>query len=307
MRVLLPDLPQFRELSERGERSVPGVDLAYYGAPNVPEGEADGLVLWLATGELRGDLLSRPGLKWVLTLTAGIEHVRAQMPPGVALYNASRLHERAVAVHTLAGILAADRGLHRFRDAQRRGEWTPPATPGASGLSQLDGSRIVLWGDGRIAAQLRALLSPFEVTVDGISSDTPDEKRDELLGAADWVINLLPATERTRGLLNAEMFARFRTGAWLSNQGRGATVVTDDLLAALEGGHLGGAVLDVTDPEPLPPGHGLWHHENVILTPHIASTTADLVRRASTLTRDFLIDLIQGRDPEGLVEPWRAY
>ena len=122
MRVLLPDLPEFRALSEVGERSVPGCELAYYSGDHVPEGDADGVVLWFASAETRDHLLALPGLKWVLTLTAGIDHVRNRLPGGVQLYNANRLHERAVAVHALAGMLSAARGFHRYRDAQGRHE-----------------------------------------------------------------------------------------------------------------------------------------------------------------------------------------
>lgn len=124
---------------------------------------------------------------------------------------------------------------------------------------------------------------------------------------ADWVVLLLPSTEQTRGIVNAELLNKLKPGAWLSNQGRGNLIVTDDLLAALDSGHLGGAVLDVTDPEPLPDGHPLFAQENVIVTPHIASTTTDLLKRGAAYTRNFLLDLTQGREPDGLVAADRVY
>ena len=305
MRALLPDLPEFRALNESG--GVPGAELAFYRSGDLPAGDADGAVLWMVDAETRGHLLKTPGLNWALTLTAGIDHVRAQLPEGVALYNASRLHDRAVAVHVVAGMLAAERGLPAFRDAQRRGEWASPVTPAASGLRTLDGLKVVVWGFGGIGRIVGDLLAPFGAQVEGIRSGTPDAERARLLAAADWLVLLLPSTPQTRGIVNAEVLSALKPGAWLSNQGRGNLVVTDDLLAALRGGHLGGAVLDVTDPEPLPAGHPLWEVPNVVLTPHIASTTTDLVARGAALTRDFLDDLAQGRDPEGRVEEGRAY
>lgn len=307
MRVLLPDLSEFRELSEAGERSVPGVELDFYGAGRVPEGSADGVVLWLATSETRDDLLHTPGLKWVLTLTAGIDHVMERLPEGVRLFNANRLHERAVAVHALAGMLTAARGFHRFRDAQARGEWATPRNLNESGLLGLDEARVVLWGHGHIGRNLAELLAPFRAQVEGITSGTPEWKRDELLAQADWVVLLLPSTPETRGIVNAQTLALIRRGAWLVNLGRGNLIVAEDLIAALESGQIAGAVLDVTDPEPLPAGHPLWSQPDVIITPHIASTTTDLIRRGASLTRDFLIDLQQGHEPEGLVESWRTY
>jgi len=83
--------------------------------------------------------------------------------------------------------------------------------------------------------------------------------------------------------------------------------VTDDLLAALDSGHLGGAVLDVTDPEPLLAGHPLWDRENVVITPHIASITSDLLERGAAYARSFILDVLQGRTPEGEVAPGDAY
>ncbi len=307
MRVLLPDLPEFHALARADEHGVPGVDFAFYSADHVPAGEAQGAVLWLARGETREKLLQTPGLQWVLTLTAGIDHVQPHLPGGVALYNANRLHDRAVAVHVVAGMLAAMRGLHRFRDAQHGGRWASSRLPSESGLHTLDGQRAVLWGYGHIGHIVEALLAPFGVQVSGVRSHTPDAERDALLAAADWVVLLLPSTPQTRGLVNADVLGRLKPGAWLSNQGRGNLIVTDDLLAALNSGQLGGAVLDVTDPEPLPPEHPLWQQENVIITPHIASTTTDLVQRGAGLTRDFLLTLQQGQEPQGRVTAGQTY
>lgn len=303
-RVLLPDLPEFRALSAEG---VPGFTLEPYRRGEVPAGSADGVVLWMTDAATRDALLRVPGLNWVLTLTAGIDHVQGALPPGVALYNASRLHDHAVATHVLAGMLSAERGLHRFRDAQGRGEWTRHASPAASGLGTLLERRVVIWGYGHIGRILSGFLTALGAQVEGIRSATSREERDRLLAGADWVVVLLPSTPQTRGVVNAELLARLKPGAWLSNQGRGDLLDTGALLAALDSGHLGGAVLDVSDPEPLPQGHPLWSRPDVILTPHVASTTADLVARGASLTRDFLLDRAQGRAPEGKVDPARAY
>ncbi|GGK21339.1 2-hydroxyacid dehydrogenase [Deinococcus malanensis] len=307
MRVLVPDLPEFRNLTHPDENGVPGVTFSHYTRSEVPDGPADGAVLWLTSAETRQRLMQTPGLKWVLTLTAGIDHVRTALPEGVRLYNASRLHDRAVAVHVVAGMLGAMRGLHRFRDAQGRGRWTAPRAPGSSGLETLDGRMVVLWGYGHIGRHVEDFLRPFGAQVHGIRSSTPVQERDDLLRSADWVVLLLPSTPETRGAVNADVLALLRPGAWISNQGRGNLIVTEDLLAALQSRALGGAVLDVTDPEPLPEDHPLWAQENVIITPHIASTTTDLVHRGAMLTRDFLLDLLQDVEPPGLVDLRRSY
>ncbi len=103
MRVFLPDLAPFRDLT------LEGVTPVYYSRDALPEGGADGFVLWFLPEAQRRELLSRPGLKWVLTLTAGIDHVVNDLPDGVQLFNAHALHDRAVAQHALALMLAAGR------------------------------------------------------------------------------------------------------------------------------------------------------------------------------------------------------
>ncbi|CAM3300538.1 D-3-phosphoglycerate dehydrogenase [Deinococcus saxicola] len=307
MRVLLPDLPEFHALSGTDEHSVPGAEFAFYSQEHVPPERAEGVVLWLARGETREKLLGTPGLKWVLTLTAGIDHVQPHLPEGVVLYNANRLHDRAVAVHVAALMLSAMRGLHHFRDAQHAGRWSSTRTPNDSGLHTLDGQNVVIWGYGHIGHLLEGLLTPFGAEVEGIRSSTPDLQRDGRLSRADWVVLLLPSTSDTRGIVNAELLGKLKPGAWLANAGRGNLIVTDDLLAALDSGHLGGAALDVTDPEPLPQDHPLWVQKNVIITPHIASTTTDLVARGASLTRDFLLTMQQGQEPEGRVLNGQKY
>ena len=296
MRVLVPDIPEFRALE------LPGVTFDFFSEDHVPGGEADGAVVWLVQARTRAELLATPGLKWVVTLTAGIDHIAPQLPPGVALYNAHGLHDRAVAVHTLAGMLGAERRLHLFRDAQREGHWHR-----TTDLGTLDGQRVVIWGHGHIGRILEDLLRPFGAETTGIRSRTPGAERDAALAQADWLVLLLPSTPQTRGIVSADVLSRLKPGAWLSNQGRGNLIDTDALLAALGSGHLGGAVLDVTDPEPLPPGHPLWAQPNVIVTPHVASTTRDLVARGAEYTRHFLTDLAAGREPEGRAEAGQVY
>ncbi|WP_309571185.1 NAD(P)-dependent oxidoreductase, partial [Deinococcus sp.] len=201
----------------------------------------------------------------------------------------------------------AARGFHRYRDAQSRCEWAPPGSLSESGLISLDRARVVLWGFGRIGRNLEELLRPFDVFLEGITSGTTDTERDDALAHADFIVLILPSTQDTRGIVNREMIDRMKRGAWLVNVGRGDLVVGGDLIGAIQSGRLSGAVLDVTDPEPLPQDDPLWAEENVIITPHIASTTTDLVYRGASLTRDFLIDFQQGHEPEGLVETWRKY
>ncbi len=302
MRVLMPDLPEFRALN------LEGVQAAYYPASlehradpaaTLPDGEFDGVVGWGLPRALRQDALSRPGLKWVLTLTAGIDGWLGDMPPGAALYNAHELHDAAVAQHAAAALLASGRGLIRFAQARR---WERPGA-----LWTLNGRTVVVWGHGHIGHELSALLAPFGVNLIGLRSGSTTQDIQAALSQADDLVLLLPLTPATRQIVGAEVLRALRPGSWLYNFGRGELVDTAALLSALDGGHLGGALLDVTDPEPLPEGHALWGRDNVLITPHVASTTDDLSLRAAAYAAEVVAQLARGEEPRNRVERGKDY
>jgi phosphoglycerate dehydrogenase-like enzyme len=296
MRVFLPDFPPFHDLD------VAGVTPVFYSRDALPEGNADGFVLWFLPAEQRKDLLSRPGLKWLLTLTAGIDHVVNELPAGVALYNAHALHDNAVAQHALALLLSVGRGLPQFRDAQQARRWERGVS-----LHTLDARQVVIWGHGHIGKLLEGMLEPLGAQVTGLTSRSGPDEVNRALALADDLVLLLPRTPATHHILNAERLNLLRPTAWVYNLGRGELIDPDALNDALDAGKLGGAALDVTEPEPLPESSPLWAHPNVIITPHIASTTDDLILRGAAHTRNVLEALAAGREAPGRTELGKGY
>ena len=292
MRVLMPDRPEFRALQ------LAGVDTAYY-RKELPGGEFDGMVAWGMPRNLRREAVTRPGLKWVLTLTAGIDGWPEELPPGVTLYNAHELHDAAVAQHAAAFLLAAGRGLIRFAQAR---EWERGGS-----LWTLRNRHVTVWGYGHIGQELERLLAPFEAKITGLRSSSTPAEIDAALRQADDLLLLLPLTDQTRQIVNAEVLARLRPGAWLHNLGRGELVDPAALIAALDSHHLGGAVLDVTDPEPLPDTSPLWNRQNVLITPHIASTTDDMTARAAEYAAEVVSQLSRGEEPRNRVNLAKGY
>ncbi len=184
----------------------------------------------------------------------------------------------------VGAILATQRGLLRARDAQATGTWAS-FEPG-----ELAGRRVVILGYGSIGTAVAERLRPFGVEIVGVARTARDgalglPDLDDVLPTAEILVNLLPLTGETIGLLDARALALLPDGALLVNAGRGRTVDTTALVAELERGRLR-AALDVTDPEPLPPGHPLWSLPNALITPHIAGDSPAAVVRAYTLAGD---------------------
>ncbi|MEV6050572.1 2-hydroxyacid dehydrogenase [Streptomyces sp. NPDC052107] len=230
----------------------------------------------------------------VQTLSAGIDHVQPglhHLRPGVRLCNARGVHEASTAELTLTLVLAALRGIPDFVRAQERGEWLGGFRPALADKS------VLIVGYGSIGAAIEDRLAPFEVArVARVARSErttargpvhPFTELPSLLPHADVVILSTPLTEETRGLVDAEFLARMKDGALLVNVARGPVVDTKALLAELESGRVT-AALDVTDPEPLPPGHPLWQAPGALVTPHVGGPTSAFLPRAKRLLVDQL-------------------
>jgi len=212
-----------------------------------------------------------PRLKVVQTLTAGFDLVRPHVPASAVLCNARGVHDASTAEWVVGAAIASLRQFPYFAAEQAAGRWSYRFT------NCLAGKTVLIVGYGSIGQAVERRLAGFDVHVgrvarsarDGIS---PVTELPRLLPDADVVIMLAPVTAETIGMVDAAFLARMKDGALLINAARGVLVVTDDLVAELSSGRLS-AALDVTDPEPLRPGHPLWALPNVLITPHIAAST----------------------------------
>ncbi|RBM18263.1 2-hydroxyacid dehydrogenase [Streptomyces sp. PT12] len=228
-------------------------------------------------------------LRVVQTLTAGVEHMLPAvptLPAGSVLCNAGDLHNTSTAELALALTLAAQRGIPDAVRAQPEARWEPTVRP------SLADRRVLIVGYGGIGAAIENRLVPFDVAeVIRVASRARSVERgpvhgvDELpslLPRAEVVILATPLTEATRGLVDADFLALLPDGALLVNVARGAVVDTKALVAEVESGRLR-AALDVTDPEPLPPGHPLWRAPGVLITPHVGGPSTAFRPRAERL------------------------
>lgn len=259
--------PEMHDALEEAVRSAGGL--------LVPYGSAEALI-WddPRAADAFPDLISQcPNVRWVQLPWAGIEPFLPYLDHDHVWTSGKDVYSRPVAEWVVAALLTAFRDFHLFVGASG---WPPQ-----SGRNLL-GSSLTVIGAGGITAAVMDLLNPWDVEVTVVRrSDSPmagaahtltTDHLTESVADADAVVVAAALTDSTRGLVDSAVFEAMRPDAWLINVARGPLVVTDDLVAALRTATIGGAVVDVTDPEPLPDGHPLWDLPNCVITPHVGNT-----------------------------------
>ncbi len=240
-------------------------------------------VLGMCSPEL---LAAGPGIRWIQAYSAGVERcvaIPALRERGVLLTNMQRVAGPVMAEHVMAMMLAYARGLQFFIPERAAGRWSREV-PESVRMVTLEGKTVLVVGLGGIGVEVakRAHALGMRVIATRASGregppfvsyvGLPDELV-KLAAEADFVVNTVPLTPATTAMFDAKFFAAVKPGAFFVNVGRGRSVVQTELVAALKSGRLGGAGLDVTDPEPLPADSPLWQMQNVILTPHVSANS----------------------------------
>jgi glyoxylate/hydroxypyruvate reductase A len=248
------------------------------------------------TGALRG----LPNLRLIQSLWAGVDRLLADasIPPEVPLARmVDPAMNEAMAETALWAVLSLQRDFVDYAAQQRERRWLQHPQRRAEDV------QVAVLGLGQMGRAVARRLAANGYAVAGWS--TREGRLDALLAASDIVVNLLPLTLATRGLFDARRFAAMRRGASLVNLARGAHVVDADLLAALDGGQLRHAVLDVFHSEPLPPQHAYWSHPRVTVLPHVAAQTDP--RSAAAIAAANVKRLRTGEPVANLVDRSRGY
>ena len=224
---------------------------------------------------------SMKDLKWIQMTWAGANKYTSatDFPENIVLTNASGAYGCVISEYIVSGILALVKNLFAYRAQMQDGGWSK-----IEGEDTIEGKRVLILGTGNIGEETAKKLRCFGCYIVGICR-TPGKENpvfdemftidslDEQLQLADVVVIALPGTAETAGMFDAKRISKMKTDAILVNVGRGFIVNTDAVTDALQNGLLRGAVLDVTDPEPLPENHPLRNMENVVLTPHISGVS----------------------------------
>jgi phosphoglycerate dehydrogenase-like enzyme len=270
-------------------------------------------------------LRASSALKWIQLASAGADPC-ASLPEltqrNILLTNAQGIYGPQIADHVMATILAFSRKAHRFIAEQKTEQWSiaiaNPNDIAALGLWELEGKNLLVIGLGGIGTEVARRAHGFGMRVRATRNSGRDgppfveyvglaNEAMELAKWADVVVNCTPLTPDTRGMFNARFFAAMKPTAYFINAGRGESVVTDDLVAALRAGRIAGAGLDVTNPEPLPRGHPLWQMPNVILSPHIAVASDQVFGRYYTLAIENVRRWVAGEPLVSVVDVRRGY
>jgi phosphoglycerate dehydrogenase-like enzyme len=241
-----------------------------------------------------------PRLQLVQLLSAGAERFVGRLPQRVVLCNARGAHTPSTAEWAVTVTLAAQRGIPFFVREQDAGRWS------FTTHRSLVGARVLVIGAGDIGRRIGRMLAGFDVKLTYVARTARDGVRamgdlPALLPHADVVIVIVPVTPETTGMVDAGFLAAMPDGALLVNAARGVIVDTDALVAELSRGRLR-AALDVTDPEPLPPGHPLWSAPGLLLTPHVGGAVPQSGDRATAAVTDQLSRILAGNPLQNVVD-----
>lgn len=260
-----------------------------------------------------GLLPSMKRLRWAQAMSAGVEGWLAlpDLPPSLTLTCARGTHTESMPENILGALFYVAKPYALAVENQKRSTWVHTVA------QPLTGKTLGILGLGAIGAEVARLASALGMRVIGtrrrpapmanVAEILPPERSDEVLAQSDFVLLLLPATPQTENFINAERLAKMKPSAWLLNFGRGHTIKDDDLIAAVKGKKIAGALLDVFRQEPLPSDHPFWKAEGIMVLPHIGGPHPQRDRFVARLFVENLGRFVRGEPLREVVDRTAGY
>ncbi|WP_433748265.1 D-2-hydroxyacid dehydrogenase [Falsibacillus pallidus] len=262
-----------------------------------------------------GHIKNAQNVKWIMVVSAGLEKMPldAIAERGILLTNAKGIHKKPMTEFTIGLMLQYVKQLGAFRDQQREGIWQPDLKMG-----ELSGKNLMIVGAGAIGSEIAKAANFFGMTVYGVNSTGKQMKEykvmytmesfKDVLPDMDFIINILPSTDKTKYLYQKEHFTAMKESAVFINIGRGDAVSEEVLIEALEEEQIAHAFVDVFEIEPLPEDHPFWKMKNLTLTPHVSSHSDDYLPRAFEIFKHNLHTYINNKNNfMNVVDPKRGY
>ncbi|TCH96947.1 D-2-hydroxyacid dehydrogenase [Roseococcus sp. SYP-B2431] len=259
-------------------------------------------------------VLPRMGkLRWAQALMAGVEGWLAlpDLPADLLLTSARGTHGDSMPENILGALFHLTKPYAAAAEAQKESRWERRVPV------SLNGKTLGILGLGAIGQELAKIATALRMQVigtrrnpapaEGVSEVLPPERTDEVLARSDFVVLLLPSTAETENFIDAGRLARMKPGAWLLNFGRGSAIVDADLVAAVEGGRIAGALLDVFRQEPLPASHPFWTTRNIKVIPHVGGMHAERDKAVARLFVENLRRFLEGKPLLAVVDRAAGY
>ena len=311
--VLLPVEPRHKELLES---AAPGVEFIYDLPQTVTKEQVQAAKIIVGNPPV-DKVAGSTNLKWFQSNTAGPDPYLKEgvILPEAIITNATGAYGLSISEYMLGTLLSLYRKLYAYRDQQKTHAWNNLGT-----VNKVNGSTVLVIGMGDIGGSFARLVKAMGAYVIGVrrtDATKPDyvdeihltEELEDLLPRADVVAMSLPGNAQTTNILSRERIAMMKDGAVVINVGRGTAIDTEALCDALESGHLGGAALDVTNPEPLPADHRLWDIPTAIITPHVSGgwSLPETFERIVRLSADNLRRYFNGEPLKNVIDRETRY
>jgi len=300
-------LPEWQELFHQ---YAPQLDVHHWNDKDIPPERVEYVLVWQPqAGRLRG----YPNLRAILSSAAGVDHILADphLPAGIPIVRMVTQETRQrMAEFAAMACLMTQKSMHRIIAQQRAQHWEECLPQ-----NNVGDTRVGIMGLGSLGAVTASYIRRLGFQTQGWSQSRktiPDvrcyagpQELSTFLGSTDILICLLPETAETHGIISRTLLQQLPDGASVINLARGSHLITEDLLTALDSGHIASAWLDVVDQEPLPRNSPLWHHPAIIITPHSAASPS---RREKAIHAASVIHAIeQGQEAPHLYDPGRGY
>lgn len=294
-----------RSIQKRMNESYPDLTFSFHESMSEAESKLPKADILITYGDdLTNNLIKKAEqLKWIMVISAGVENLpfQAIKDQRILVTNARGIHKIPMAEYTIAMMINSVKNAKTWYENERNHEWDK-----SMNMGEISGKTIAVLGSGAIGGEIARLARAFNMKTLGMNRDGrladffdetfPNERMNECIKEADFVVAVLPHTKDTENMIGRDQFRAMKENSVFINIGRGSTVNQEDLLEALREEEIAHAILDVFEEEPLPADHPFWNMEQVTITPHLSAISPKYQHRAFEIFEENLQTFMENGD-----------